>query len=90
MAALCIASGDLLFCSGDSNTRRGRGPDKPLITDELERLRKKPPRVGKTQPLDQLVRLASPIGWWRRSVPRRQAEVERREEGVDWEYLGLV
>ena len=40
------------------NTRRGRGPDRPLIADELERLRKKPPRASKTEPLDQLERLA--------------------------------
>ena len=41
-----------------TNTRRGRGPDSPLITEELKRLREKPPRVGKTEPLDQLERLA--------------------------------
>ena len=40
------------------NTRRGRGPDRPLIADESERLRKKPPRASKTEPLDQLERLA--------------------------------
>ncbi len=40
------------------NTRRGRGPDRPLIADELERLRKKPPRASKTEPLSQLDRLA--------------------------------
>ena len=40
------------------NTRRGRGPDRPLIAEEFERLRKKPPRASKTEPLDQLERLA--------------------------------
>ena len=40
------------------NTRRGLGPDRPLIADELERLRKKPPRASKTEPLSQLDRLA--------------------------------
>ena len=40
-----------------TNTRRGRGPDSPLITEELKRLREKPPRVGKTEPLDQVIRV---------------------------------
>ena len=39
-------------------TRRGRGPDRPLITKELERLREKPRRSGSTVPLSQLDRLA--------------------------------
>ena len=41
-----------------SQIRRGRGPQQPLITKELERLRKKPPRASKTEPLSQLDRLA--------------------------------
>ena len=41
-----------------SQTRKGRGPDRPLIVRELERLREKPPRAGKTVPLSQLDRLA--------------------------------
>ena len=41
-----------------SQSRRGRGPQQPLITKELERLRKKPPRASKTEPLSQLDRLA--------------------------------
>ncbi len=39
-----------------SQTRKGRGPDRPLITRELERLREKPPRAGPTVPLSQLDR----------------------------------
>ena len=41
-----------------SQSRRGRGPDRPLIVKELERLREKPPRAGPTVPLSQLERLA--------------------------------
>ncbi len=41
-----------------SQSRRGRGPQQPLIADELDRPRKKPPRASKTEPLSQLDRLA--------------------------------
>ena len=41
-----------------SRSRRGRGPAQPLITKELERLRQKPPRAGKSVPLSNLDRLA--------------------------------
>ena len=41
-----------------SQSRRGRGPAQPLITKELERLRQKPPRAGKSVPLSNLDRLA--------------------------------
>ncbi len=41
-----------------SPSRRGRGPDRPLIVGELESLREKPPRSGPTVPLSQLERLA--------------------------------
>ena len=41
-----------------SQSRRGRGPAQPLIKKELERLRQKPPRAGKSVPLSNLDRLA--------------------------------
>jgi len=40
-----------------SQPRRGRGPQQPLITKELERLREKPPRNHRV-PLSNLDRLA--------------------------------
>ena len=38
--------------------RQTRGPDRPLIASELDRLREKPPRASKNEPIDQLERLA--------------------------------
>ena len=38
--------------------RQARGPDRPLIASELDRLREKPPRASKNEPIDQLERLA--------------------------------
>ncbi len=41
-----------------SASRKGRGPNRPLIVKELERLREKPPRASKNVPLSNLDRLA--------------------------------
>ncbi len=38
--------------------RQARGPDRPMIASELDRLREKPPRSSKNEPLDNLERLA--------------------------------
>ena len=68
--------------------RQARGPDKPLIVSELDRLREKPPRASKNEPLDQLERrLAILNGIRDGDAPARIAQnfphfhLQRKKEG---------
>ena len=57
-----------------SVSRKGRGPNRPLIVKELERLREKPPRASKNVPLSNLDRLAILNGIRDGDAPSRIAE----------------